>query len=211
MQTIHKHQYSKQPDYAHNEEKKRARDQIIKIYRDLTGRYSIPPEKGYWTFCNRQPDVEGAEIVQFVNEGLLTKEQFFGIDNDINQEGIIEANKKDHPEANWFCGDWFEMIDKHYQLFNPALIYFDYTKTVATTACHRYLARTMNICPEGTIVVANLMISDGHSSRRFDKNDLVQGVNRFLRNRENWLILDEAYIYKASRTDMATFIFRKKN
>lgn len=140
----------------------------------------------------------------------MTKDQFFGIDNDINKEGIIDANKKDHPEANWFCGDWLEVIEDHYEIFDPALIYFDYTKTVSTLACHRYLAKTMNICPDGTIVVANLMTSDGHSSRRFDRNELVKGVASFLRNRMDWICFDKAYTYKASRTDMTTFVFGKK-
>lgn len=202
-----KHLFSCQPVYDSKPTKIKAREQIVDIYRKLTGFQSIPENQGYWTLCNKQRNVDGAEIVQLVKCGLIEKKQFFGIDYDIKNEGIIEFNQKEHPEANWFKGEWLEVIEENYEIFNPALVYFDYTRTVVTAGCHMYLARTLNLCPAGTIVAANLMLSDGHSNRRFDPNMLVDNLGMHLRSSIDWKMLDRYYSYKSSRTEMATFIF----
>lgn len=203
-----KHKFAKQPKYHEKPEKIKAREQIIGCYRKLTGLNSIPQDCGYWTFCARQENVEGAEIVQLVNSGLILKNQFYGIDYDLKNEGIIEYNRQQHPEANWFKGDWLEIIEENYELFNPAIIYFDYTKTIQTLRCHLKLAKTMNICPEGTFVAANLGLSDGHSSRRFDPNTLITELTPHLR--QQWEVLDKFYSSKSSQTNFATFIFTRK-
>lgn len=203
-----KHKFATQPSY-NNDVKKVAREQIIATYRELTGLNSIPKDKSYWTFCNKQPNEDGYEIVQLVQTGLLEKYQFFGIDYDIKDEGIIEYNQQQHPEANWFKGEWLEVIEDNYERFNPAIVYFDYTKTVMTLECHLRLAKTMNMCPTNTMVAANLMLSDGHSSRRFDPNVLIENLGTHLRSPNEWIVLDKFYSYKASRTDMATYIFKR--
>jgi len=202
-----KHHFAEQPEYYKNSAKIKARQELINAYRKITGIHSIPMEKSYWTFCNKQPDTEGSEIVQLVQAGFITKNQFFGIDNDLKGEGVIEFNKKNHPEANWLCGDWLETIEDNFEIFNPALVYFDYTKTVLKTSCHKYLAKTMNLCPPKTVVAANLMLSDGHSSKRFDPKILVESVVKHLRNPTDWTVSEQLYCYKASRTDMGTFLF----
>ena len=205
-----KHQFANQPTYYSNSAKIKARENLMNAYRKITGLHKLPKEKGYWTFCNKQPNIEGAEIVQLVQNEFLHKSQFFGIDNDIKEEGIIEFNKKSHPEANWFCGDWLAVIEENYDIFNPALVYFDYTKTVVKTSCHIYLAKTMNICPSQTVVAANLMLSDGHSSRRFAPKILIESLFKYLRRPQDWTPLEKFYSYKASRTEMGTFFFTRK-
>jgi hypothetical protein len=205
-----KHKFATQPVYHTKVSKIKAREQVVVAYREITGQQTIPQDRGYWTLCNRQPNSDGAEIVQLVKIGLLQKNQFFGIDYDLNNEGIIEYNKQQHPEAHWFKGEWLDVIEDNYEQFNPALVYFDYTRTVITASCHLYLARTMNMCPSGTVVAANLMLSDGHSSRRFDPDLLVESLGRHLREPNNWKILDKYYSYKSSRTEMATYIFVKE-
>jgi len=205
-----KHRFATQPVYHTKAPKIRARGQIVVAYREITGQYSIPCDRGYWTLCNKQPNVDGAEIVQLVKCGLLQKKQFYGIDYDLNDEGIIEFNQQQHPEANWFKGEWLEVIEENYELFNPGLIYFDYTRTVVTPACHLYLARTMNMCPPKTVVAANLMLSDGHSRRRFDPDLLVENLGIHLRSPSNWDVYDKYYSYKSSHTEMATYIFVRK-
>jgi hypothetical protein len=204
-----KHNFAKQPDYHSNSAKIKARQQLIHAYAKITGVNVLPKEKSYWTFCNKQPNTEGAEIVQLTQSGFITKSQFFGIDNDIKKEGVIEFNKKQHPEANWLCGDWLEVIEENFESFNPALVYFDYTKTVVKTGCHMYLAKTMNLCPPQTVVAANLMLSDGHSSKRFDSKILVESVGKYLRDPQEWVVSEQFYSYKASQTDMGTFFFHK--
>jgi len=205
--------YSKQPEYHTKSEKIKAREQVVAVYREITGLESIPQDRGYWTFCARQPNTDGAEIVQLVKCGLMQKNQFFGVDYDRNDEGIIEFNRQQHPEAHWFKGEWLEVIENNYEIFNPSLVYFDYTKTIVTVECHKYLARTMNWCPKNTVVAANLMLSDGHSLRhesdeRYDPDFLIKSLGKYLRH--NWEVFPRYYPYKSSRTPMGTFILYKK-
>jgi len=202
-----KHQFAKQPQYFANQEKFRARLQIIEAYRQIARRESVPLDRGYWTLCNKQPNTHGSEIVQLVDSGLIEKSQFFGVDYDIKQEGIIEFNRKEHPEANWFEGEWMEVIENNFEIFNPAIIHFDYTRTVVNKTAQVYSARTMNICPSGTVFVANLMLSDGHSSKRFDPKVFVESVNHHLRHPNDWQFFPQTYLYKSSQTRMGTFVF----
>lgn len=202
-----KHQFAKQPIYHENAAKKQSRFQIMEAFKKITGLNAIPEDRQYWTLCNWQPDVAGSEIVQLVDANFLKKEQFFGIDYDMKKEGIIEHNKKCHPNANWFDGDFLETIEENYDLFKPALINLDGTQTVLKTNCHIYVARIMNICPEGTVFAVNLMLSDAHSSRKFSPKILVEGVRKKLYRPNDWQVLESYYPYKSSRTDMGTYVF----
>lgn len=209
MNPYDKHQFATQPDYSSNSSKIEARKQLISAYREITGKDTLPSNKGYWTLCNWQPKSEGSEIVQLVNSGLIEKHQFFGVDNDLKNEGIIDFNKSCHPEANWFLGDWIEVVEGNYDLFNPGLVYFDYNRTVSKSSCHICVARTMNMCPSDVVFAANLMLSDGHSKRKFDPKTLIESIQPYLRSPSCWVVVDCFYSYKASRTDMGTFIFCK--
>ena len=205
-----KHKFADQPVYHANTVKIEARSQLVEAYRTITGLTKIPPHKGYWTLCNRQPDLEGSEIVQLVNAGLIEKQQFFGVDNDIRKEGIIEYNEGQHPEANWLCGDWLEVLEENYDIFDPSLIYMDYTRTVMRPSCHIYVARTINMCPSNTVIAVNLMLSDGHSRKRFDSKFFVEAVRKYVRDSQDWTVSEQFYSYKASRTEMGTFIFTRR-
>ena len=202
-----KHKFSTQPLYYKKEEKFNAREQVIKVYRDIKGEHSIPLDRGYWTLCNKQPNVEGAEIVQLVKSGLIQKNQFFGVDYDLKREGIIESNRLAHPEANWFKGDWLEVIEENYDQFKrAALIYLDSTRMVVTG--YLDLARTMNTCPAGTMVAANFGITNPHSgNKKYDPDLLVDKVSPHLRRSNDWKLLGSYYSSKCSRTEMATYIF----
>lgn len=204
-----KRYFAEQPTYYKKEQKIHARSQIIAAYRTITGLQSIPDGKGYWTLCNLQPNLPGSEIVQLTESGLIQKNQFFGIDNDIKNEGIIEYNREQHPDANWFKGDWLDVIADNYDQFQPAIVHFDYTRTILKESCHVYVARTMDLCIPKTVVAVNLMLTDGHSSQRFDPKVLVEGVRKHLRNPQDWIASDQYFTYKSSRTEMGTFIFTR--
>lgn len=205
-----KHQFATQPEYYAKPEKIHARAELIFVYQNITGLNSIPSNKGFWSLCNKQPDTHGSEINQLTESGLIQKEQYFGVDNDVKDEGIIEFNQSQHPESNWFKGDWLDVIEENYELFNPAFVYFDYTKTVVRPSCHVYLARTMNMCPPGTVLAANLMLSDGHSSKRFRTEILVKSIRKHLMDPQDWLVTNQYFSYKASRTEMGTYIFLRE-
>lgn len=205
VNSFDKSKHATQPVYCQNDKKFKAREQIVSAYRQLTGTHSIPDNKNYWTLCNKQPDTEGSEINQLVDCGLIKKNQFYGVDYDLQNEGIIEFNKQEHPEANWYKGDWLKTIDENYELFNPAIVYFDCTRTVSTASS--YVAKTLDLCPERTMVVINLMLTTGHSSKQYDPGEWVKNLKKRLRLPNEWTLLDKYYQYKSSKTEMATYIF----
>ena len=182
----------------------------MESFRKITGLHAIPDGKQYWTLCNNQPDDPGSEIVQLVNAGFLKKSQFFGIDYDLEKKGIIDHNKRCHPEANWFEGDWLDVIAENYDNFNPAFVYLDATRTVLKNSCHVYVAKTMNWCPSQTVFAVNLMLSDGRSSKKFDPKILVEGVRKHLMKPNEWIVSEQYFSYKSSYTDMGIFVFARK-
>ena len=197
-----------QPDYANNKYKFLARQQYISAYQKITGLSSIPSDRTYWTLCNKQPDSEGAEIVQLCNCGFLKKPQFFGIDAELrpSEQGIIEENRRCHPEANWFKGQWLDVIEDNWDLFNPALVYLDTIWTVMTNEAHRNIGKTMNMCPDDTVVVVNLTLQTGYDSRNFDPEYLSENLRKHVY--KDWKISD-CYKYTSKVVPMATYIFQR--
>lgn len=88
------------PDYK-TEQKVKAREENVNLYRALSGLRFIPKDRQYWTLANRQDASPDSEINQLVSLDLLSKSQFHGVDRSI---ALIEANRADHPEAHWHAG-----------------------------------------------------------------------------------------------------------
>jgi hypothetical protein len=204
--------HSKQPAYYRKPEKIKAREAVIKVYRELSGHQRIPQGYQYWTLCNRQPSHPDSEINQLARKAFLTKEQFYGVDYDLNNEGIIEKNCLDHPEANFFHGDWLEVIGTACEedWFRPSLVYFDYTFTVANSKTANYFSDTLNMCREKNVVVAaNVMISSGHSNKKYNATDFGNDVWNKIYEKSHWKRFELAYQYRASFTDMRTYWFHR--
>lgn len=199
--------HSRQPKYYTLVPKRQARVEIVHVWKHFTGLDAIPEDKNYWTLCNYQPDIDGAEIVELVRMGLLVPSQFNGVDRDA---AIIEHNQNAHPQASWFHGDLLEVVDEHYDRFKPALVHYDSTRTVTTESARTYLAALMNFCPPGTVIAANLMLSTGHDSRRFDPTPFVEGLTRHQWVPNEWSFLEEYYTYKGSYTQMGTLFFHRR-
>ena len=195
-----------QPKYHLNAIKVQARNEVIAAYRRITGRQAIPPDRNYWTLCNFQPDQEGSEIVQMVQAGLLTKRQFYGVDRDIDSEGVIRYNRSQHPNAHWFRGEWLATIYDNPDSFRPALVYFDSTQTIKTVV--PTLAETMDACPPDTVLAANIMLNIPQNGQVFNPNSLFSRLAEYLRS-PNWIPEPKCYCYRCSRTIMATYIFRR--
>ena len=152
-----------QPVYEASKYKIQARQENLNIYNKITGLSYIPSNRGYWTLCNFQSDNDGSEISQLVNSGFITKEQFYGVDRDSE---IINHNRDIHPEANWFCGDWTEII-QNCDNFNPALIYLDTTSFADHSIAGNMVIKTMMLCPKDTLLMATQVnlyhLDDGES------------------------------------------------
>lgn len=197
-----------QPHYWELPAKLAAREENAAVYRRLTGNHSIPKDKGYWTLCNEQPLKKGAEIVQLCDIGLISKNQFFGVDWD---EKIIAENKLAHPIANWFCGDWIKVI-RDCDDFNPAFVYLDSTKFADHVAAANLVASTMHFCGGDTVLLANMMLNDPRSRKRFDYRPFVHHLSNIVGPIElgKWSPNVECYCYNGSgKTEMITYILHK--
>lgn len=197
-----------QPKYYQCPNKIHARKENVDVYRRLTGRRSIPENRGYWTLCNFQPPEKGAEIVQMERVGLLKKQQFHGVDRDAE---IIAQNKIWHPEANWYSGDWLHVIERA-DNFNPSLVYLDTTCFADHWVASSVVVKTMMLCQPQTVVLANVMLNDPRSSKQFDTERLVKNVERQVPTLEleKWQTEVDNYDYSATgKTKMMTYIFYK--
>jgi len=207
-----------QPNYSACPYKIKARERNIKEYRRITKQDTIPEGRGYWTLCNKQPpagDDEKSEIIQLIDAGLLTKKQFHGVDRD---EEIINQNRIWHPDANWYTGEWLDVIES--KEFNPAMIYLDMTSFADHWVATELVTRTMMICPSNTLLAANVMLNDPRSRRKFHSQQLLENISREIPERvlRKWLpdinehrIEVPNYEYSATgKTQLETLFLYKK-
>jgi hypothetical protein len=200
-----------QPVYTKSENKIQARQENTTIYRALTGKHSIPKDRGYWTLCNQQPPEDGSEIEQLTKEGLIQKAQFYGVDWD---KGIIDQNRIWHPEAKWFNGDWLDVIEDQ-ENFNPGLIYLDTTAFADHHHSTQMTVRTMLRCPVGTVLLVNVMMNDPRSpkKKKFKADILMKEIAKKvpISDLKKWDKEIKNYVYQTTRyTQMGTFIFYKR-
>jgi hypothetical protein len=191
-----------------NPEKLQARAEGVRIYRELTGRTSIPVGKQYWTLAALQTTNLTSEICQMVALGLLTKDQFYGAD-DITE--LIEQNKINHPEAHWFAGDWYGIIAR--DDFNPELIYLDLTSMADSPFSADITYRTMKSCPADTVLLVNVALTNPWSGHETEIEPLLENVTDKMTEAEcsQWNLTDfPMFKYCGSgSTVMCTVGFRK--
>jgi hypothetical protein len=139
--------------------KTNARDvSIIKPYRDLTHRFSI--EGQYWTLAGKYSSMNNqSEIVQMVNSGLITQDQYYGSEIDPNIYNLSkDALKADYPQAHLYEGDIINHMTQAYSRgeFCPEIIYID-TKNEPERASE-LVVRVLDICNHTvgrTLIFAN--------------------------------------------------------
>jgi len=196
-----------QPSYAESPFKIEARSQNVAIYRRLTGNRRIPDDREYWTLASVQPLHEGSEISQMERLGLLTKNQFHGVDWNKN---IIAQNELWHPEAHWYAGEWVDVIGANE--FNPALCYLDTTAFADRHVAARLVSETMLLCPAQTVLFANLMLNDPYAKRKIDPNAVLQAISEGVPPSElrRWDLSVENFEYSMTgKTSMLTYVFYK--
>lgn len=154
-----------------NPEKLQARAEGVRIYRELSGRTSIPVGKQYWTLSALQTTNPTSEINQMVALGLCTKEQFYGADELVE---LIEQNKINHPEAHWLAGDWYGIISQ--DGFNPELIYLDLTSMADSPFSADITYRTMKACPPDTVLLVNVALTNPWSGHKTEIEPLFEHI-----------------------------------
>lgn len=192
-----------------NPEKLEARKENVRIYRDLSGRYSIPKGKGYWSLCALQTCNPTSEIEQVVSLGLCTKEQFYGVDEIVE---LIEQNKVNHPTAHWFSGEWYDIIAS--PGFNPELIYLDLTSMADSQESADITYRTIKCCPPDTVLLVNVALNNAYTGHQTSIDPLFEHVTDWMTETEiaEWNFDDfPMFTYNGSGcTVMCTVGLRRK-
>jgi hypothetical protein len=138
-----------------------------------------------------------------VAAGLLTKDQFHGVD--FNSE-LIEANRIDHPEAHWHCGEWIDVISE--EDFQPALIYLD-TMNESGRLSLNLCASTMKLCPAGAVLLLNVAQSSAYRNP-MTTDEFLQELSARVPDFNLWVPDGgvQMYEYCSNATRMRTMAFR---
>jgi hypothetical protein len=213
-----------QPKYSESPHKFMARELNMRLYRLITGNYSMPINKQYITLANVQNESPTSEINQFVNSKLLIKSQFVGIDD---SKRLINRNKKLHPQAEFIHGDWNKVITSNN--FNPGFIYLDSTYFADRKPALDALRNTMSICDQGALLICNVMETNPRYGTGTDLNAqaLISGLlegqiaeafidwnkneeNPTVEDNENSIMNIFSYVYRTTgKTKMRSFLFYK--
>lgn len=195
---------SAQHPYYESEQKLRAREENVKLFRELTGLYSIPSDRQYWTLSALQRTTPTSDINQMLSLGLLqSKAQFFGTDR---VEWVIERNRVNHPEATWIVGEWEECITE-FEPFVPAVVYLD-TESLAGRVALNMAATTMKLCPQGTVLLLNVMQSSRYRSP-METPEFITALSKRVPNLTEWVPEGgvKVYDYCSNSTLMRCFAF----
>lgn len=148
-----------------------------------------------------------------VNNGLICPEQFCGIDNN---EEIIEKNKKWHPKANWFCGQWQNVIRQQASKgrFRPGLVYLDSVNFGNNDIVWYLTDTTMDLCLQNTVLFVNVvsrMLLTG--KKHVDINERIERLMKRISvfDIEKYRSLKECqpYTYCSGKTEMTTIVLHK--
>jgi hypothetical protein len=197
-------------------------DTIIKTYRELFHN-KLPNEKQYWTLagpCFDENNKLGkhSEIHQLISSGLITEDQYHGIDNG---EEIITSNRIAAPNSNFYHGDFITTLQAAAESknFNPGIIHADYTKlketSIVDTSNIIYMLSSLNI--SNVMVVMNFPWNNPYANTFKGDIDPQEVIKLLQKNQrfnyawnENWNIYPNCYSYGGtgprSKTTMATFV-----
>lgn len=191
---------------------------IVDQYHQFFGK-QVPEGKQYWTMCGAYFDEQNnrlhGELGQLVNEGLITPDQFHGVDCEAI---IIATNQQLYPDVDWHLGD-FKDVMSQYAIkgkFNPAIINYDGVMQPEFGA--KYLKSIMklidNNVKDGLLLVANFILRNPYrGSVKFDGSDVIDELKGIYLFPDHWQLLPRFYAYNGtgdrSRTHMGTFVFIK--
>lgn len=204
--------------YHISEKKRIAREEtIIKPYHQLYNRRVLPRNKQYWTLSALCSDakgnyLQGCELHHMIKSGLISPEQFHGVDNDPK---IVNKNK--HLQlSNWYCGDFFNVLSQAKD-FNPAIINYDSTSCpeLASVTLADILALCTNQNISDVMVVGNICVKIRY--RSYTIQDVADhlcttDLFRHVVNMGNWSCLPKQYVYSGSGknvTKMCSVVFYK--
>ena len=205
--------------WSGNKKKNARQETIINQYRKIYNRQSIPQDKQYWTMCGDLSDKNGninqdSEYSQIIREGLITPNQFRGVEID---KDIYNNNVNVLPNVDFYNDDFSKTLNREaYQhQFNPAIVNADLINMpeVGAKKISEIIA-ILSVTPGEIMLVCNVCIKLRH--RRFSIDDFLINLlkdNRFNNFKHHWNFNNECYKYAGnrehSRTSMGSYIFWK--
>jgi hypothetical protein len=199
-------------NYSVEAKAKARQDKIIDLWRMITGKTSI--DRQYWCLCAQQDTSEYSEIVQLVSSGLLSENQFVGIDID---QAKITVNRKLFPQAKWYCGSWLTVIKEQKVLgnFNPSIVYLDSINLLDTRKIQVETAITMKLCQPQTLLLVNVISQNLYECKpEKDHEIFIDEVKNLIgdNHRKLWedKLLNELptrYRYISKKSPMLTYAF----
>jgi hypothetical protein len=167
---------------------------------------AIPAPRSYATLSHLQPRI-GSELSQAVEEGLLTPEQFCGVDTD---SGIIAKNRAWWPGVPFYEMDYSTFVATEFSNLDVAAVYIDSTSEAVTSKLITMTVDTMHQCGENTALCVNVMLNNWRHGRKWNSNDFTDALSKKLTRQEHKRWFDESFDYKVycgSRTVMAQYFF----
>lgn len=211
-----------QKDWSCPKKQKARTETIINQYRKHFGNV-VPKDKQYWAMCGQCATADGeqlprCEIRQVIEDGLISEEQFHGVE--INKE-IHDLNVKAFKETNWHNDDFYRAMvaAKAKGIFNPAIVNIDLPRTPDGGA--GYLSKIMSFLDatcDDVLVIANLILRMRYYTAK-SGDYVINLLNkypqfRYAMRESKWSLSDQYYEYNGagetgSRIWMGSFIFVK--
>jgi len=196
---------------------------IIDQYRKVFGQ-DLPLNQLYVAMCGDNCTLDGlrsdnVEISQLINSGLITEQQFVGIDNN---HQIITRNKQAYPNALWIPGDYVRTILSDLNLLqNGGMFNTDTTseppRAVQMTADIMFSLNKLN--RTNVLIIVNMVVKNPYNpSRTYDNDSIMTLFNKdpFIQQciDNGWIIIDGEHgslEYQNKNTSMRTFWCYKKS
>jgi hypothetical protein len=208
--------------FDQSSEKLEARRKYISFYRKFSGNFSLPLDRQYWTLCAEQRREAGAEINQLVAEGLILPFQFHGVDRDEDQR-IIAENCLNHPEANFYRGDFLSVIrakstegDTLFPSlgFKPGIIYLDTQNWGNRQPALTLLIDTMRFCSflKDVLICVNVMANSPRGKENLDTSILLRNLENDLPELDKWKreVFGFHYHMTGALTTMVSYLLYKE-
>jgi hypothetical protein len=204
--------HSKPPNYVayskwDSQKKKDSRDiTIVGLFREVFGLDKIPKDSQYWTMCGAHFNViDGkldGEFMHLIKKGLITTEQFFGVDR---EEEIIKRNQELYPDVRWIHGDFLTVMKEYYHNnnFNPVIINYD--GVMQPKFGTQYLRDILKFLdynmPNELLLTANFILTNPYSRSKKLQFTVSQTVEKLLQIYglpKHWILIPQAYEYHGS-------------
>lgn len=205
--------------WSKDPKKIQSREQTIILPAQQIFGKSLPPDKQYWAMCSSYFNSEGkttGELHQMLDAGLITSDQFYGVDN---QQHIIDKNKEYYPDINWICDDFVKAMKKASVegTFNPAIINLDNVRQYKKAT--KYLKKLLSFIDYNVfgelLVISNIMLNNpyGDKSKKDSTEEIIDYLLKIYSVPDHWTIYPQYYEYEGtgsrSQTSLGTLLFVK--